>query len=64
MKYTSRKSLHLEKDINRNEIISENHLQLKRPGTGLSYEFKEYLIGKKASKSLKAGHKISLGDVF
>ena len=64
MLLTSRKSLHLVKDIKKNEIVLEKDLELKRPGNGLNYDFINYLIGKKASKSLKKGHKICLGDVF
>jgi len=64
MLITSRKSLHLVKDIKKNEIVLEKDLELKRPGNGLNYDFINYLIGKKASKLLKRGHKICLGDVF
>ena len=61
---TSRKSLHLVSDIKKNQIILEKDLELKRPGNGLSYDFINYLIGKKAIKGLKKNHKISLGDIF
>ena len=60
---TSRKTLHTVKDIKKNQIISEDDLELKRPGTGLSYDFIDFFIGKRANKELKTGHKIFLGDV-
>ncbi len=60
---TSRKTLHTIKDIKKNQIISEDDLELKRPGTGLSYDFIDFFIGKRANKELKTGHKIFLGDV-
>tara|TARA_A100001035_G_C27774722_1_gene498337 strand:- start:925 stop:1950 length:1026 start_codon:yes stop_codon:yes gene_type:complete len=61
---TSRKSLHVAKDIKKNQIVLERDLELKRPGNGLSYDLIDFLIGKKASKELKKGHKICLGDVL
>ena len=42
---------------------SIDDLILQRPGDGLSYSFLEYLIGKKAKRDLRKGHKINIGDL-
>ncbi len=51
----ARKSIFLNSDINKNEIIKENNLIMKRPGNGVSPMEFEKIIGKKAIKNLKKG---------
>ena len=64
MRNTSRKSLHLAKDLPMNKVIFEKDLELKRPGYGLSFKYIDFFIGKKTAKALKKGHMIELGDAF
>ena len=64
MRNTSRKSLHLVKDLPINQVILKKDLELKRPGNGLSFKYIDFFIGKKTTKALKKGHMISLGDAF
>ena len=59
----SRKSLHLSKNIKKDQIIISDDLYLQRPGDGLNYDFLNYFVGKKANKNLYKGHKINLGDI-
>ena len=60
----SRKSLHLTKNIKKNQIIYKDDISMQRPGDGLNYDFLLYVVGKKAIKDLQKGHKINFGDIF
>ena len=62
MRNISRKSLFYSKNIKKNETLSEQHVCLKRPGTGLyAYNLKE-IIGKKASDNFEKGMMIKKED--
>lgn len=62
MSKVSRKSLHLSKDKNKGDVLSEDDFQLMRPGTGFKYDKKEFLVGRVLKKDLKKGHLIEFSD--
>lgn len=49
----ARRSLVTAKNISKGEIISVDSIMAKRPGTGISPEFLDIIIGRKASKDIK-----------
>lgn len=59
----SRKSLTLVRPVKKGEQIIEEHLTLKRPGTGLRGNFNKYILGQKAKRDLEANTKLSLADI-
>jgi len=54
----ARRSIVAKKDIKTGEKFTENNLELKRPGTGISPRFKKYIIGKISEKNYKKGELI------
>ena len=50
-----KRSLYIVKDIKAGEIFSREHIRVIRPGDGLQPKFYEMLLGKKASRDIKAG---------
>lgn len=48
-----RRSIVAARDLHAGEIIKENDLDLKRPGTGIQPEMLKFLIGKKIKKEIK-----------
>ena len=48
----ARKSLVANQNIDKNEIITLDMLTAKRPGTGISPEFAEFLIGSRATRNI------------
>jgi len=63
MSDVSRKSLVLEKDIKKNQIFTESHITMKRPGTGLNSHFIDFFIGNKSSKDIKKDSLLNLTDI-
>jgi len=63
MRKVSRKSICLAKDIAINEIITEEDLVFKRPGTGLPDSLVSFVIGRAASRDLKKDHVMTILDV-
>ncbi|KEH86330.1 hypothetical protein Z967_06080 [Clostridium novyi A str. 4540] len=55
----ARKSIVASKYIRKGEIITEEHLDYKRPGTGLKPKYYKDIIGKKASKDIEADMQIT-----
>ncbi|MGL5721585.1 MAG: N-acetylneuraminate synthase family protein, partial [Brevinema sp.] len=53
------RSIYLIKDIKEGEIITEAHIELLRPGSGVSTEFYRSVVGKKSPKALLAGTNLS-----
>ena len=49
----ARRSLVLTRDMKKGEIISENDLMPKRPGTGISPEYSNIVIGRRISRGLE-----------
>jgi len=62
MKYV-RKSIVAKIDIKRGEIIKKDMISIKRPGTGLSPKDFDFVIGKKAKKSIKKDGLIYKDDI-
>jgi len=58
-----RRSLALKRSLKRGEIIQESDLDMLRPGTLLSWEEKDKLIGKSVTRDLKARELISPEDL-
>lgn len=58
----ARRSLYLAKDIRKGEIITEQAMEYMRPGDGIPANLDYLVIGRKAVKDLKKGHKITFGD--
>jgi N,N'-diacetyllegionaminate synthase len=58
----ARKSIHLSRDIEEGAFITENDLEMLRPGDGISPMNMEKVIGKVASKKLQGGCKLSWDD--
>ena len=53
------------RDISEGEILTDENVWVKRPGTGeiLAFDF-EKVVGKKAGTSMKRGHKLGWSDVI
>lgn len=59
----ARKSIHLVKNLQKDHILSESDLIMKRPGDGISPMLLERVIGKKLKMDLKTEHKLSWEDL-
>ena len=55
-----RKSIVAKRDISEGEILSEENITTKRPGTGISPMMWEKVIGQRARKNYKADEMIEL----
>ena len=62
MRSVSRKSLFLKKDILEGQIISNDDICLKRPGTGLYAKYRKVIAGSKAARNLAQGKMLEFGD--
>ena len=62
MSKVSRKSLHLSRDKNEGDVLKEDDFLLMRPGTGINYDKKEFLVGRILKRNLKKGHLIEFSD--
>jgi N-acetylneuraminate synthase/N,N'-diacetyllegionaminate synthase len=58
----ARKSIHLAVSKKKGEAISEQDLEMLRPGDGISPMKMDTVVGKKVLYDLEAGHKISYQD--
>jgi N,N'-diacetyllegionaminate synthase len=59
MAQVSRKSIIINKDTKKNDIIQLSDLSMKRPGTGLEGKYINYFVGKKINNNIKKGTFIS-----
>tara|TARA_B110000046_G_scaffold28052_1_gene28796 strand:+ start:101668 stop:102684 length:1017 start_codon:yes stop_codon:yes gene_type:complete len=59
----ARKSIHINKGLNRGQTLTENDLIMMRPGDGISPMDYEKLIGRKIKHPLDFHHKINLEDL-
>ena len=62
MAQTSRKSLHLSRELQQGAKIAEEDLILMRPGTGIYWRDRSKILGMKAIKHLPKNHQISSQD--
>ncbi len=59
----ARRSIVLKKNLSANEIIKENDLTYKRPGTGISPVFWDEIIGKKVKYALQEDYILKWNDI-
>ncbi len=59
----ARKSIHISNDLDKNHIIQENDLEMKRPGDGISPMEMDAVIGKCIRRSISAGEMLSWEDL-
>jgi N,N'-diacetyllegionaminate synthase len=64
MKAISRKSLTLNKNFTKGDILKKKDLTLKRPGTGLYFKNIKKIIGKKAKKNLRIDYQVKYKDFY
>jgi len=62
MSKVSRKSLHLSRDKNAGEKLNDDDFLMMRPGIGIDFDKKEFLVGRVLKKDLKKGHLIEFAD--
>jgi len=63
VRVVSRQSLVLLRDVRSGSVISANDLTTQRPGTGLSAEMSESIVGMRAARDLKAGEMLASADL-
>lgn len=59
----ARKSIHLNKDVAKNDTLSEADLIMLRPGDGISPMQIDVVVGRRTTRDLSKGHKLSLTDI-
>ena len=59
MRKIARRSIVASKDLSEGDIITGDTVDFKRPGTGLSPKFMEYIIGKTAKVNIKKNEQIT-----
>ncbi|MEO7423954.1 MAG: N-acetylneuraminate synthase family protein, partial [Fibrobacteria bacterium] len=62
MRALARRSIVALRPIGAGEILGEDNLGLRRPGTGLYPSFWEAILGKKALRPIAKGAQIQMGD--
>jgi sialic acid synthase SpsE len=62
MRSVSRKSLFLKNDMTVDQVITDDDLCLKRPGTGLLAKYRQHIVGSKAARALTKGKMLEFGD--
>lgn len=58
------RSLYVVNNINKGEIITEEHIKSIRPGFGLHPKYYNKIIGKSAKKDFFTGDRVKIEDVF
>lgn len=58
----ARKSIHIKKEIYSGQIISSDHLEMKRPGDGISPMLINTIIGKMAKRDMQPEYKLTIKD--
>ena len=58
------KSLYVNRDIKKGEILKDYMIEERRPGTGISAKKIYQIIGKKIKKNLPKGKMISFKDII
>lgn len=62
MRKAFRRSIVANKDIKKGETITEKKLSLKRPGTGISPKYLDFILGKKAKRNIKYDQLLNFKD--
>ena len=62
MSRVSRKSLHLHRAVSAGSVLTEDHLVLRRPGTGLQWSDREIIVGKTSRRNLTVGEILQVSD--
>ena len=60
----ARRSIFAKKNIKKGEILSNKNLITLRPGTGISANKWDYLLGKKSRKAIKKNQFINYKDLI
>ena len=63
IKKVARKSIILNDNLKKGEILEKEALSIKRPGTGIAPKYVNDLIGKTVNKDLKSGHVLQWEDL-
>ena len=58
-----RRSIVLNKNLKAGDIIKEDDIDLKRPGTGLTPDEINFVIGKKLNKDFEADYLLTKDDI-
>ncbi len=58
-----RRSIVLDRDMTKGEILQEDDLAFKRPGTGIAPDEAKYVIGKRLNKDFKYDHILTREDI-
>ena len=61
-KVIARKSIFLKRSLDAGHLISEQDLEMKRPGDGISPMYIHKVVGKKIKAPLPREHKLTLND--
>ena len=59
-----RRSIVLNKNLKSGDVIKENDIDLKRPGTGLAPDQIHFVVGKKLNKDFEADCLLTKDDIF
>ena len=59
----ARRSIVLRKNINVGEKISKNNIICKRPGTGISPQYWDKVLGQFSKKKMKVDHILQWSDI-
>ena len=62
-KSIARRSIHLNRDMFAGEVISKNHLVMKRPGDGISPMYIDSIVGQRVKVDLKSEYKLKFEDL-
>ena len=60
----ARRSIVVDKNISKNQIIKNSDIIALRPNNGISVDMWDKVVGKKAKKSLKKNHSLSMRDFY
>jgi len=57
--YINRRSLYIQKDIKKGEVLKKEHIKAVRPGGGLQPKYLDIVVGHQVKKDLKVGTPLS-----
>ena len=62
-KAIARRSIHLKTDMSSGQVITTDHLEMKRPGDGISPMLINSILGRRVKVDLPTQHKLNLNDL-